>query len=100
MLNGFDIMTNIEVVKVGLFLFNIGKLGIDELRAGIMTYKLVEMRLNKLGMRADADLIISALRSIDKFITEKKVSLWLSHNASKLRGKNQTIMPDEFLFII
>jgi hypothetical protein len=51
MLNGFDIITNIAVVKVALFLYMIGKLGIDEIRAGILAYKLVEMRLTKLGMK-------------------------------------------------
>ena len=76
------------------------KLSVDDMRGGMLSYRLVEMKLTKLGMKLDIDLITQSLRCINKYMTEKKLKIWISHNKSRLRGKNETVMPDEFLFII
>ena len=73
-LNGNDIKTNKEVIKSALFLYANNKLSVEDMKGGLTSYRLVEMKLTKLGMKVDVDLIIGALRSMNKFITEKKLN--------------------------
>ena len=80
MLNSYDILTNIEVLKSALFLYSNNKLSVEDMQGALISYRLVEMKLAKLGMKLDADLIIAALRSMNKFITEKKMNKWIDHN--------------------
>ena len=71
--NGFDIITNVYVIKTAMFLFVHEKLNIEDLKAAILSYRIVEMNYKKLGMKRDIELVIEALRSIDRYISRNRL---------------------------
>ena len=72
-INGFDIITNVHLMKVAMFLFVQNKLTLEDIKAAILSYRIVEMNYKKLGMKRDIGLVIEALRSIDRYISKKKL---------------------------
>ena len=79
--NGFDMITAVYVIKAAMFLFCHEKLNLEDLKAAILSYKIVEMNYKKLGMKRDIPLVIEALRSINRYITRKRLEFWMNHNA-------------------
>jgi hypothetical protein len=97
--NGREYSDNVRLLKSAIFLITNKKLKIEDVRKAVTAFRVIETS-DLLGMLpATVPQITKLLRSMNSFVPEKKIRLWLNHVKPKLLHP-ECVMLDEFLYLL
>lgn len=76
------------------------RLTFEDIKAALLTFRLVEMDTCTSGIKQEPEVLGSALRRMNKFLATSRIKIWVDHNRTRLaKGLEGNLNAAEFLFL-
>ena len=83
-LNHRETMSNVKIVTTAIVIVKRNYLSLKEIRAGLIAFELIEKELKETNLPLKEDVILKALRLINKTVSGELVKQWIRRNKPSL----------------